>query len=88
MLKALFLLMTFSIGLAHGARVTFIEGSTDYFKQKVAESLQLLPADFLNSAKHRVEFSEVNFDSDKHLSNNLCELNEKVKFGATKRRWR
>lgn len=88
MLKTLFLLMALSIGGAQGARITFAEGSSDYFKHKVLGSLQLLPESFLDSVEHRVEFSEVAFDSDKHLSSKLCDLNEKVKFGATKRRWK
>lgn len=88
MLKTLFLLMALSIGGAQGARITFAEGSSEYFRQQVKESLQLLPDNFLDSVSHRVEFSEVAFDSDSYLSTNLCEQSEKVKFGATKRRWK
>ncbi|WPU66012.1 DUF7844 domain-containing protein [Peredibacter starrii] len=61
-----------------------VRGS-EFFKKEVEESLRLLPTNYLDAVKKKVTIEEESLKSDQFYTENLCKLNEKVKFGYTLR---
>lgn len=84
MKKLTFLSLVLFMSLAEAGEIE-IKGS-DFFKKEVEESLKLLPENYLNSVTKKITLKEESLKSDQYFSENLCKLDDKVKFGFTLRR--
>jgi len=58
---------------------------SEYLKQVIQEAKSHLPANFFGNFEDKIKITEVSLASDKSLNSNLCNLNEDVKFGLTKK---
>lgn len=69
---------------AQAATIT-LHGS-QYFKEITEEVLQTLPANYLSSVSKEISLSESPYKTDNLLiKEDLCKLDQKVKFGTTKK---
>lgn len=84
MKRLTFLSLVLFMSLAQAGEIE-IKGS-DFFKREVEESLKLIPENFLNSVTKKITVKEEALNSDQYLTDNLCKLGEKAKFGYTLRR--
>ena len=85
MLKNFIFIFLLQIGVVHSAQISFKANSSDYFKDTVMSSLALLPGSFLEGVKGQIIFEEEKFSGDKYFTYNLCELDERITLGTTKR---
>lgn len=67
---------------AQAAQIELI--ASDFLKKEVASVLSLLPSHYLESVSKKITIEESALKSDKHFSDNLCELDSDVKFGLTR----
>lgn len=85
MLKKLIFILLLQMTGAHAQVVSFSQGATPFFQAKVKDALALLPSDFMEGVKGSIIFEEEKFSGDKYFTYNLCELDERITLGTTKR---
>jgi hypothetical protein len=85
MLKKLIFLLLLQTAGAEAQDISFAKNSTPFFQDKVKDALALLPSTFMVGVKGHIIFEEVKFSGDKFFTYNLCELDERITLGTTKR---
>ena len=59
--------------------------NSEFLKVSIQEAKSHLPVNFLGNFEQKIKITEESLASDKLLENDLCNLNEDVKFGHTKK---
>ncbi|MCM2351477.1 MAG: DUF4105 domain-containing protein [Bacteriovoracaceae bacterium] len=79
------LLLTFMMYASWAQAVQIEMNTSDFLKAEVESALNLLPINYLDSVSKKITIEEAPLKSDSVFSEDLCGLDEDVKFGTTRK---